>query len=81
MSLQEGRNEVEVQQDCMRSFCDADECQGILVEMDSQEFSEDQECNICFESLKWNKYALIGSCLHIFCESCIKDWRLKWVTF
>ena len=78
MSLQEEiRNQVEVQAGWMRSFCDAAECEGKLVQMESQEFTEDQECNICMESLKGTKYGIISSCLHIFCESCVNDWRLR----
>lgn len=78
MSIQEEiRNEVEVQPGWMRSFCDFEKCEGILVQMDSQEFDDDQECSVCVESLKGLNYAVLSSCPHIFCEPCITGWREK----
>ena len=79
MSLQEERNEslIEGKSDWILSFCEGDRCEGVPVQAHSQEFMEDQECSICIESLEGVRHVVLGSCLHIFCETCLKNWREK----
>ncbi|KAG5639581.1 hypothetical protein H0H81_010783 [Sphagnurus paluster] len=45
---------------------------GAVAEQQSRE-GEEEVCSICFE--KPSTYGLLGGCNHIFCISCIRQWR------
>lgn len=76
MSLEEDKSsEIQIQTGWTRFFCSVEHCDGVLVERDSGGI--DGRCSVCIESLEGMSVAIVDSCKHTFCKSCIDDWNAK----
>ena len=59
------------------SYCSAECCEGLPLNIDHEEIIGEVECPVCYDSLNSGKVSLLIKCNHMFCSNCIKDWNNK----